>query len=265
MPATRIKTLLITALAIVFTVACSPEGNPASPVLPTILPPGADNPANPGVSDDCQNSFLPVKQGASWSYYSAGGPNGDFAYTDTITETQGNEFTLTSQFPNLTLNQKWLCAPEGLIAQQLGGGTTASVSMQNMITDFRTLEVSGTSIPKEIVPGMQWEYHIAIEGSVATPGESTQSPGTFDLVMQEFGTESVTVPAGTFEAEKIQATFNAEINVDFQGSPVPYTVNGSSIVWYAPGVGYIKSIENIDFSGTSFTSVTELQSYSNLP
>jgi hypothetical protein len=149
-----------------------------------------------------------------------------------------------------------------LIARQLGGGTTASVSMQNMISDFKTLEVNGLSLPKEITSGMQWTYVLSMEGSVAMPGENTQSPGVFNLTMQELGKESITVPAGTFEATKIQATFNAQIDVDFQGSPVPYTVNGSSIVWYAPGVGFIKSIENIDFSGTTFTSNTELQSYS---
>jgi hypothetical protein len=80
--------------------------------------------------------------------------------------------------------------------------------------------------------------------------------------MQEMGKETVTVPAGTFEAVKFQATSLVQITADFQGLQVPVTMNGTSLIWYAPGVGYIKSVENSDFSGTPFTSTTELQSYS---
>ena len=195
-------------------------------------------------------------------YYSSGGPNGDFAYSDTISEVRLDGFTLISQFSSHALTQQWACVPEGLKAMQLGGGTTASISMQNMIANFKTLEVSGISLPKEITPGLQWQYNISMEGSIAMPGEQAQSPGAFSLTMQELGNETVTVPAGTFEAIKLQATFTAQIDADFQGSPVPYAINGSSIVWYARNVGYIKSIENIDFSGTTFTSTTELQTYS---
>lgn len=190
-----------------------------------------------------------------------GGPNGDFTYTDTITEIDTDRFVLTSHFPTLTLSQEWVCTAEGYIARQLGGGTTASVSMQNMITDFQTLDVSGISLPRTISPGMQWQYDLTMQGTVAMPVEQTRSPGTFSLDMREIGSETITVPAGTFEALKIQATFNANIDVDFQGSPIRYTIQGSSILWYASGVGFVKSIENIDFSGTTFSSTTELQSH----
>ena len=134
--------------------------------------------------------------------------------------------------------------------------------MQNMIAGFKTRDISGLSLPRKIAPGMQWDYKLVMDGSVATPGESAQSPGTFNLTMQEMGSETIHVPAGVFETVKLQATFGAQINVDFQGSFFLYTVNGSSIHWYAPGVGLVKSIENIEFSGTPFTSTTELQSYS---
>lgn len=244
--------------------ACIGKSTAAQPSLPTVLAPPTSTTENTSANGLCNNPLFPVRKNASWTYTSSGGPNGDFAYTDTITETRSNGFVLTSQFPALNLNQEWVCAPEGYIAQQLGGGTTASVSMQNMITDFKTIEVSGLSLPNEITPGMQWQYDLAMQGSVAMPGEQSQSPGTFSLAIQDMGRESIPVPAGLFESVKLQATFIARIDVDFQGSPIRYTVEGSSILWYAPGVGFIKSIENIDFSGTTFTSTTELQSY-NIP
>lgn len=254
--------LLIVTVLVLLT-ACSGNQPPSNISLPTVLPPAGQTTSDT-VSALCDNSLFPVKQNASWAYYSSGGPNGDFAYTDTITSLTQNGFVLTSQFPALSLTQNWICAPEGYIAQQLGGGTTASISMQNMITDFKTLQVSGVSLPRTITTGMQWQYNLSMVGAVAMPGEQTQSPGTFALTMQELGAENITVPAGTFDATKIQATFTANIDVDFEGSPIRYTVNGTSLLWYVPGVGFAKSIENIDFSGSSFTSTTELQSY-NIP
>ncbi|MBI3170329.1 MAG: hypothetical protein HYZ22_17745 [Chloroflexi bacterium] len=259
----QIQRNIISLAILVLITACSGNETPNAP-LPMLLPPGGSSSNDAVPNEYCDNPLFPVKQNASWTHYSNGGPNGDFSYTDTITGILPDGFILTSQFPTLTLTQNWICSPEGYIAQQLGGGTTASVSMQNMISDFQTLQVSGLSLPRTITPGMQWHYDLSMQGSVAMPGEQTQSPGTFSLNMQELGTESVTTLAGTFDATKLQAEFIANIDVDFQGSPIRYTINGTSILWYAPGVGFIKSIENIDFSGTSFTSTTELQSY-NIP
>lgn len=254
-----IRSTFVNLTIAVFIIACNTGEPSVNPALPTIVAHAEDLPSGVPPTGSCENDHLPVIQGATWTYYSAGGPNGDFFYTDTITETTPTDFILSSQFPTLTLTQKWLCAEDGLLALQLGGGTTASVSMQNMIADFKTKEVRGVNLPHTIAPGMQWDYTLIIESS---SGESTQSPGTFQLTMQEMGRETITVPAGVFEAVKLQATFNAQINVEFQGSFFLYTVNGSSINWYAPGVGLVKSIENIEFSGTPFTSTTELQSYS---
>lgn len=251
------RSLILASL--VFITACNGSNESSVVPIPTIMP--ANKSSQNAANEYCDNPLFPIKNNASWTYSSRGGPNGDFSYTDTITEIHPEGFVLTSQFPTLTLTQEWLCTPEGYIARQLGGGTTASVSMQNMITDFKTLQVSGLSLPRVIIPGMQWQYILTMQGSVAMPGEQTQSPGTFSLDMQEVGSEPIIIPAGTFQATKIQAAFNANIDVDFQGSLVRYTINGSSVLWYAPGIGFVKSIENIDFSGTTFTSTTELQSY----
>lgn len=257
------RKIILLLIGWVLTSGCNGGANPQAPILPEMVStPNITQNSNVATSDSlCNNPLLPAVQGATWLYYSTGGPNGDFAYSDTISDVKPDSFILTSQFDTNVLTQQWVCTPDGLRAMQLGGGTVASISMQHMIADFKTLEVSGVILPNQISPGMQWQYNIKMEGSMDMPGEQTQSPGIFSLTLQEVGQENITVPAGSFDAIKIQATFNAQINADFQGSPVPYTINGSSILWYAPHIGLIKSIENIDFSGTAFTSTTELQTY----
>lgn len=246
------------------TLACNlGAGNPSETAQPSPAAAESQPVASGGL---CDNALYPVKEGATWTYLNTGSPSGDFTYTDTVTAVRADGFTLASQFDGLTRTQEWLCETAGLKALQLGGaGATASVSTGGTTAEFKTSEVTGVSLPREITPGLQWQYSLKIEGTTAMPGNQTaQSTSTFSASMQEIGRESVTVPAGTFEAVKIQVTNIVQIVADFQGMQVPVTINGSSVVWYAPGVGYVKSIENSDYGGTPFTSTTELQTY-NIP
>ncbi len=264
----RITTLPILLIAsLVITLACNlgapnasaaepgATSNPAQPIAPT-----AAIPANGGL---CDNPLYPVRQGASWTYASTGSPSGDFTYTDTISEVRADGFTLSTEFTGLVRTQEWVCEPGGLKALEMGGaGAAASVSTQGTTAEFASSDVTGVSLPKEITPGMQWQYSLKMTGVTAMPGDqNAQSSGTFNLTMQEMGNETVTIPAGTFEAVKFQSTSLIQLTADFQGVQLPVTMNSSSLIWYAPGVGFIKSIENSDFSGTPYTSTTELQSY----
>jgi len=233
---------------------------------------GAEQPANPAQPspeipvDDalCNNPLYPVRPGAAWTYSSTGSPSGDFSYTDTISEARADGFTLSTQFTGLVRTQEWVCEPGGLKALEMGGaGAAASVSTQGTTAEFESSDVTGISLPKEITPGMQWQYSLKMTGVTAMPGDqNAQSSGTYNQTMQEMGRESVTVPAGTFEAVKFQATSLIQLTADFQGVQLPVTMYSSSLIWYAPGVGFIKSVENSDFGGTPYTSTTELQTYS---
>lgn len=216
----------------------------------------------PDIGGLCSNPLYPVRQGASWAYINSGGPNGTFVYSDTISAVRVDGFTLTSQISNFTRTQEWDCETSGLKALELGGGTTASITVQGITAEFTTAEITGLSLPREITRGHQWQYNLKIQGTIPMPTEQqVRSDGTYSIIMQEMGTETVTVPAGTFEAVKIQASSSVEILVPFGNEKVPMKFSGDSLIWYAPGVGYVKSIENWDLGSAPYTSTTELQVY----
>ncbi|MDP1546425.1 MAG: hypothetical protein Q8L87_10405 [Anaerolineales bacterium] len=246
------------------TLACSLTADALPQQPPQQETPNIFDPIIPVTGGACGNDLQPVQQGATWTYTSTGSPSGDFTYTDTISEVRDNGYTLTSQITGLTRTQEWECLPEGLRTLQLGGGgASASISTQEMTTQFETVEISGVNLPKSITPGLQWQYSLTMQGVTAMPGDQqAESTSMAAFIMQEIGAETITVPAGTFEAVKFQSTSTIQVTADFQGTQVPIIINGSSIVWFAPGVGYIKSIENSDFGGTPYTATTELQSYS---
>ena len=230
---------------------------------PQVSPPFTEQ--SPTTSGLCNNVLYPIKQDATWTYASTGGPGGSFTYTDTITSTRADGFTITSQFADLTRTQEWTCQADGLIALQLGGGTAAGISTLGMTAAFTTSEVTGISLPKEVTAGMQWNYSLKMQGTMAMPGDQqAQSNGAYSVIMQEVGTESITVPVGVFEATKIQANSTIDIITIFEGIEVPIRFNGITISWYVPGIGFVKSVENGDFGGTTFSATTELQSY-NVP
>ncbi len=209
----------------------------------------------------CTNAYYPVREGATWTYKSSGGPSGGYSFTDTVTAVRADGFTLTSQFENLTRTQEWSCKPEGLVALQLGG---AAVSTQSMNLDVQTQNVSGITYPKEINTGDQWDYALDFTGKINVAGNSGEAKGNDKNHFKALGIESVTVPAGTFDAMKIQTDTTLDITASVQGVSVPVTFSGSYTYWFAQGVGWVKASGTGSVAGTSFNEMIELQSY-NIP
>jgi len=256
--------ILFLAILLLSLSACDAEGAaPQDVVLPALQT--SEPGISPTASELCNNALYPSAQGAIWIYASTGGPSGAFVYTNSITEAREDGFTLTTQINGQSHTQEWLCQSDGLKALQLGGGSAAGISIQDMTSDLTTSDVMGISLPQSVTPGMQWQYSLRLQGVIVMPGDP-QAPanGVYSVTMQELGQETVTVPAGTFDAIKIQSNSAVDIMSSFGGSDVPIKFNGTTITWYMPGVGYVKVVENGDFGGEFFSATTELQSY-NIP
>ena len=252
--------------------ACSkPTATPSAAPLPTQPPAGTEAPvATEGPitsgggmpvagSGQCANTYYPVREGATWTYKSTGSPAGDFGYTDTISSVREDGFTLTSQFANVTRTQEWACKPEGLVALQLGGG---AVTSQNLKLQVDSQNATGVTYPTEIKVGDQWDYALDFTGKMEIAGNSGAATGSDKNHFNALGEESVTVPAGTFDALKIQVDTALDIQVTYQGLTVPVTLKSSYNYWYAQGVGWVKASGTASMAGESFTETIELQSYS---
>lgn len=227
-------------------------------------PPSGIEPSSGGDTlANCANPYNPVVQGATWTYTTNSDMVETFSYIDTISGLSEDGYTLTSQFPELTRVQKWACAVEGLVALQFGGGPEGSLSTEGSSAQFETLQVSGVTLPANISPGDTWSQSFEIQGKHTLPGDQTAtSTGTVTYNFQAIEIESVSVPAGTFQAMKIQVDTNMAFTIALQGLEVPTTIAGTITQWYAPGVGWVKSVEKSSISGDSTTSTNELISYS---
>ncbi len=257
-------------LMITFAAACSsPTPSPtiqpteAEPAQPTATEPATEPPATAS-SSLCANPYYPVREGATWTYSSTGGAAGEYSFTDTITAVREDGFTLTSQFDDLTRTQEWACQPEGLVALQLGGPSAAMLSAQDMQLNLEVNKVTGVTYPSQVNPGDQWQQNLDFEGSMAVANQEGTATGNAQFAFNAIGIESVTVPAGTFEAMKVQVVTTLNFNVTYQGLSVPVTVSGTYDYWFAEGVGWVRASGTAEMAGTSFTETIELQSY-NIP
>jgi hypothetical protein len=261
-------------LIVFFIAACSaPPISPTNPqstatapitatetaVLPTATVQGDAPAAGQGL---CTNVYYPVRQGAIWTYKSTGGPAGEYSFTDTITSVREDGFTLSTQIGDISRSLEWNCTAEGLTALQLGGAPAAMLNSQGIQMNLDVSNVTGTTFPSRINPGDQWQQTMNVQGNVTMMNEQAEATGNAQMNFSAIGNESVTVPAGRFEALKVQVDVTLNINATYQAITLPVSFTGTYLYWFAPNVGWVKASGNGNVLGNSFTDTTELQTYS---
>jgi len=210
----------------------------------------------------CANAYYPVREGATWNYTITSDFAGDQNWTDTISSVRDDGFTLTSVYDELTRTQEWACKPEGLLALQMGGGPAGTLTMSAAQLTVETQNVTGVTYPAELSAGSQWSQSHEFMGTMDIAGQAAEAEGNEQADFTAIGVESVTVPAGTFDAMKVEVQTTININSTFQGVTIPVTFTGTTTSWYAHGVGWVKSVSTGEFGGITSSETTELQSYS---
>jgi len=226
--------------------------NPTAPsVTPTArLSPVAENPttivqATP-TAGLCQNPYYPVVAGASWTYQMSG-PVGD-TFTRSIVNVRENGFDDQDVFSaGVTRQGSWECREGNLISlTPASGPSVAAAGMQmNATVESNT----GLTFPADPRPGMEWTQNLVLVGRFEQEDMSMEARSVIDLSCKAVGMERVSVPAGDFEALRVDCATQFAISISGMAA-FNTTVNGSA--WYAPGVGWVKS------SDASEMGVTEV-------
>lgn len=278
----RITALLTTIVLVVALAACG--GQPASPAAtntpdaPVIVPAATDLPTEPPAptatlaptptpkpptptpapvtSSGCDNRYYPVAPGLTW-IYSAGGP-ATSTYTVTLENITDTSFTMVQTFDELTNTTNYECTREGIMAAQYGGLEMAEANIQ-----IETLNGRGILIPADDAwrVGKTWDASYDLVGSLAAAeGMTGTITGTVAIANEIVAQEKVTVPAGTFDAFRVDATMTQTMVMSMGGiaAPQPFTIAIDTSSWYAPGVGLVKSETDL---GEGTMTTIELQSF----
>jgi hypothetical protein len=203
---------------------------------PAETPGGTEPPATPAAAGLCENQYFPVLSDATWSYDTVAGPV-HLKDRASITSVEADGFDLAREInpppgnpPQWT--EPWDCTPEGLVRNPsnsdlavlgIGPGGTETVTL---------LSVDGVTLPKSIQGGDTWTQVLTFE--LATPDNQTlQYTLTYEFTAGETG--QVTVPAGTFDALRLDVQASWVLSTD------PTAVSEADVTeWLVPEVGLVK-------------------------
>lgn len=246
----------ITAL-ILSMLACS-LGAGAGPTetveeIPTLdSPPVTSAPATGG----CTNPYLPVIVGAAWTYQLSGYTSD--TYTHTILSADADGFIEQDAFASgVTRQAEWRCENGNLIALNPPSGNSANVAAEGVETDFETTALEGITIPAVINAGDTWSQSLTLEGTQTINGTVIPAKNQLTHTCTAIGIESVTVPAGTFDAMRVDCNTNMDITMTMNGTDIQAPISLAGTNWFAPDVGLVKSAT----TGSDLDSVSELVTF----
>jgi hypothetical protein len=182
-------------------------------------------------------------------------------FTETITAVRADGFTVTTDYGTATKSLDWSCTSEGLLVFGAGDDQTEGLSVAAGQTGLAmtTRNVSGTTLPVKINPGDRWTQSYEYESTGDLGGMTIASSGAVSSTYEAMGEESITTPAGTFQAIKIVSETKENVSAAIGGSPTISTNEYRDIFWFVEGIGRVRS----ETTG-SHTETIELQSY-NIP
>ncbi len=201
---------------------------------------------SPNPNNRCNNPYYPVVDGATWTYQISVQQDAPTLATHSMTVVDDGSFTLTVQDAESVFTIDGACGEDGVILLDVPG-VSATYSDESGGSTLSTTNDDGVTVPDDIQVGDDWSQTISVVGS---SGSEVTLSATIETTYKALGYESVTVPAGTFYALKVEQNGSMTIH----GSP-PFETHG--FLWYAQGIGIVKS-------GLEGTYISELVSY-NIP
>jgi hypothetical protein len=239
--------LMLFALALA---ACSIPGAQTA-ATPTPAPPPT---ATPTVTA-CTNPLFPVVNGAKWVYSMSGISTGSF--THSIIAVRPDGFTDQDVFDaSLTRTGEWKCEDGALSALAPAESLSAMIQTEGMTSSFKTTSASGVTLPAIVTPGTTWTQAFTIEGTQTVSGQDLSGKGNMTYACTAADVETVVVPAGAFEAMRVGCQINGTISVNVLGFDVPTELSSVATMWYARGIGMVKTENEISGIGHSTIVLT---------
>lgn len=207
---------------------------------------------------DCGNAFYPVIEGRALRYTNNIPGFGTTEHTITHSDVTDTSFTATTDLgEGNVLTQTWACSGEGLLQPEFSQLPTG----EEVTLTIEFVESSGLTIPAadQFQPGGSWTTHYVANATLSDTGAGQMlMEQTTDLTHTVIGPETITVPAGTFDAMRVETTGTVSSATTVGDVSVPameFTM--SFISWYAEGVGLVRQ-EWTDLLGADSAATTEL-------
>ena len=252
------------------TTAPEPTAAPPTAAPPTEVPPTAAlaeaTPTAAAAAEtgtlpagDCGNPFYPVIEGRTLRYTNSIPGMGVTEHSIIYSNVTDTSFTTTTDLGDgNVLTQTWQCSGEGLLQPEFSSLPTG----EEVTLTIEYVESSGLTIPAadQFTPGATWTTRYVANATLSDGGESQMTMAqTTELSHTVIGPETITVPAGTFEAIRVETTGNVNSATSMGDISVPaMDIAMNFVSWYAEGVGLVRQEWTDLFGEGSEAATTEL-------
>lgn len=202
----------------------------------------------------CDHPYLPLRPGASWSFDSSEG-----GLTWSVTSAGGSaesaSATMAFSIPEATFTVNWICTSAGITSYDFGNVTSSAFGG---VLTMDVVSSSGSWLPpaESLVPGYSWSNDYTTVVSSSFEGVSMDITTTTSEAWTVAGMETISVPAGTFDALRIDGTSTTESS-GFMGVSLPPSTT-SQTFWLVEGVGIVRYTT----SSEGYSGHGDLTSYS---
>ncbi len=201
----------------------------------------------------CDHPFMPLRTGASWTFDSNEGP-----LTWSISSASGSGTTASATMDiavaGVALTTHWICDTGGIRSYDFG---SLSEFQFGEVAQIDVVDSSGTWLPavENLTPGYSWSNSFTTVISVPAAGISADITTTTSESWTVVGMETVVVPAGSFDALRIDGTSDVTMSGMLVGIP---GFSSSQSYWFAEGIGIVRFTS----SSEGYSSSGELAAYS---
>lgn len=246
------RRLVVSAVLVLVLSACNLQVGPSqAPATPSPEPSASPTPEKTA----CTNPLYPVVNGAKWTYAVSGISTATF--THSIIAVRPDGFTDEDVFSTgTTRTGDWKCEAGALSALSPAESLSAMIQSEDITASYRTTSAVGVTLPAILTPGTSWTQEFTVEGTQTISGQTLPGKGkaTYSCIGGDI--ETVTVPAGAFDAVRVGCQINGTISVTMLGFDVPTDLASVATIWYARGIGMIKTENEISGLGHSTILLT---------
>jgi hypothetical protein len=193
-------------------------------------------------SDACGNPYYPFKPGLviAYSVSPSTGAVGDSDYSMRTVSVSGTAATIRIEMAGGGIAEMEADCQSGSVA--LKGSSNLGAAMQGMQFKTTVVSSSGTYMPANVAAGTTWSNSETVKMELTGGPGADMGPITLTTEEQSraIGEESVTVPAGTYRAMKVELTRTSTSKLDSGFAIPPSTVQSTE--WWVKGIGLVKSV-----------------------
>ncbi len=237
-------------------IGCSPSTGPTAPTSTTTPSSRVGSPAAVGTvesadslilpsaptgSASCDHPYYPLRRGYVVRYQTSGGGAPVSHYRSEVTDVRPGAATLKAYFDSgLEVGQTYACQPGGALLATAYVEMPTAGRRANLIT--RSSE--GPYLPADFQVGSRWTQRFETLARTEAGSEEAKMPDLQMLITithEAVAEESVTVPAGSYQAIKVRSVMKANV----ASADAPLVGDGSvfaqSTEWWVRGVGLVKT------------------------